>query len=60
MMWMFWNFYLLSFAFRPLRVLRTLAKAVVTGTEGTRYAKWFVDRVHTRRRWRRLAESVTR
>jgi radical SAM superfamily enzyme YgiQ (UPF0313 family) len=60
MLWMFWNFYLLSFAFRPLRVLRTLVKAVVTGREETRYAKWFVDRLYTRRRWRRLAESATR
>jgi hypothetical protein len=60
MMWMFWNFYVLSFAYRPLRVLRTLAKAVVTGSEDTRYAKWFVDRFYTRRRWRKLAETAQR
>jgi radical SAM superfamily enzyme YgiQ (UPF0313 family) len=60
MMWMFWNFYVLSFAFRPLRVFRTLAKAVVTGTEDTRYAKWFVDRFYTRRRWRKLAGTPPR
>jgi hypothetical protein len=27
---------------------------VTTGREETRYAKWFVDRFHTRRRWRKL------
>jgi hypothetical protein len=60
MMWMFWNFYLPSFLFRPLRVIRTLVKAVTTGTEDTRYAKWFVDRFYTRRRWRKLAETAPR
>ena len=60
MMWMFWNFYLLSFMFRPLRVIRTLVKAVTTGTEDTRYAKWFVDRFYTRRRWRKLAGGTPR
>jgi radical SAM superfamily enzyme YgiQ (UPF0313 family) len=60
MMWMFWNFYLLSFMFRPLRVLRTLVKAATTGSEDTRYAKWFVDRFYTRRRWRKLAETAHR
>jgi radical SAM superfamily enzyme YgiQ (UPF0313 family) len=55
MMWMFWNFYALSFLFRPLRVARTLVKAVFTGSEDTRYAKWLVDRLYTRRRWRKLA-----
>ena len=30
------------------------------GTEDTRYAKWFVDRFHTRRRWRELAETAQR
>ena len=52
---MFVTFYVISFAVRPLRVLRALAKAVLTGTEETRYAKWFVDRFYTRRRWRKLA-----
>jgi radical SAM superfamily enzyme YgiQ (UPF0313 family) len=50
----------LSFLFRPLRVIRTLVKAVATVTEDTRYAKWFVDRFYTRRRWRKLAESAPR
>jgi hypothetical protein len=35
-------------------------KAVTTGTEDTRYAKRFVDRFYTRRRWRKLAETAQR
>ena len=59
MLWMFVNFYVISFAVRPLRTLRTLVKAALTGTEDTRYAKWFVDRVFTRRRWRKLADQAS-
>ena len=59
MLWMFVNFYVLSFALRPWRVISALARAIVTGTEETRYAKWFVDVVYTRRRWRKLAGGVT-
>jgi radical SAM superfamily enzyme YgiQ (UPF0313 family) len=59
MLWMFVNFYVISFAVRPWRMLRTLVKAVATGTEDTRYAKWFVDRLFTRRRWRKLAGQVS-
>ena len=59
MLWMFVNFYAISFALRPLRMLRSLARAVLTGTEDTRYAKWFVDRFVTRRRWRKLANQVS-
>jgi radical SAM superfamily enzyme YgiQ (UPF0313 family) len=55
MLWMFVNFYALSFVCRPGRTLRALAKAVFRGTEETRYAKWFVDFFYTRRRWRKLA-----
>jgi anaerobic magnesium-protoporphyrin IX monomethyl ester cyclase len=60
MVWMFTNFYLISFALRPGRCVRTLAKAVLTGVEETRYAKWFSDRLFVRRRWRRLARATTR
>ena len=56
MLWMFVNFYAISFARRPLRALRALTRAVFGGVEETRYAKWFVDRFYTRRRWRRLAK----
>ena len=55
MLWFFVNFYVISFALRPWRVVRALARAVITGREETRYAKWFVDVFFTRRRWRRLA-----
>ncbi len=55
MLSMFASFYVLSFCLRPWRVVRALVRAVVTGTEETRYAKWFVDVVFTRRRWRKLA-----
>jgi radical SAM superfamily enzyme YgiQ (UPF0313 family) len=58
MLWMFVNFYVFSFAFRPLRVIRALGKAVFTGSEETRYAKWFVDRFRIRRRWRKLASGA--
>lgn len=60
MLWMFANFYVISFALRPWRVVRALLRAVVTGREETRYAKWFVDVLFTRRRWRRLAGGAAR
>ncbi len=60
MIWMFVNFYVISFALRPFRVMRTLAKATFVGVEEARYAKWFVDRFFVRRRWRRLASASTR
>jgi radical SAM superfamily enzyme YgiQ (UPF0313 family) len=60
MVWMFVNFYVISFALRPLRVVRALAKAVFSGREETRYAKWFRDRFYTRRRWRKLAGAAAR
>jgi radical SAM superfamily enzyme YgiQ (UPF0313 family) len=60
MLWMFVNFYVISFTLRPWRVVRALARAVVTGREETRYAKWFVDVLFTRRRWRRLAGGAAR
>jgi radical SAM superfamily enzyme YgiQ (UPF0313 family) len=59
MLWMFANFYVISFACRPGRTLRALARAVFVGAEETRYAKWFVDRFYTRRRWRQLAGKAT-
>jgi radical SAM superfamily enzyme YgiQ (UPF0313 family) len=60
MLWMFVNFYVISFALRPWRVVRALARALLTGREETRYAKWFVDVLFTRRRWRRLAGGAVR
>lgn len=60
MVWFFVNFYVISFALRPWRVVRALGRAVFTGVEETRYAKWFVDVLFTRRRWRRLAGGAAR
>lgn len=57
MIWIFTNFYVISFAVRPFRVVRVLLKAVTTGMEETRYAKWFVDRFFIRRKWRRLNQK---
>jgi anaerobic magnesium-protoporphyrin IX monomethyl ester cyclase len=57
MIWFFVNFYMISFACRPLRTARILVKAVVTGTEETRFAKWLNDMLFVRRQWRRLARQ---
>ena len=57
MLWFFVNFYLISFACRPLRTARILLKALITGTEETRFAKWMNDILFVRRRWRRLARA---
>jgi len=57
MVWMFVNFYLISFARRPWRALRTITRAIFAGIEETRYAKWFVDRYYIRRRWRRTVRE---
>ena len=39
---------------------RTLLRAIFTGTEDSRYAKWFVDIFYTRRRWRKIAGEAAR
>lgn len=57
---MYVTFFLLSFLCRPLRPLRIIAKAILTGREESRYAKWIIDRLFTRRRWRRLASGTAR
>lgn len=54
---MFCNFYLLSFARRPLRTAIILGRALFTGVEETRFAKWFRDRIVVRRRWRENLRS---
>jgi len=58
MLWMFTNFYVISFIRRPFRVMRVLWKAVTEKTEETRYAKWLVDALYTRRRWRILQQKT--
>ena len=55
MLWIFVNFYLISFTCRPVRTTRILLKAAATGVEETRFAKWFNDVTFVRRRWRKLA-----
>jgi hypothetical protein len=60
MLWMYLNFFVISFLCRPLRPLRIIAKAVFTGREESRYAKWVVDRLYTRRRWRKMASGAPR
>ena len=59
MLWMFVNFYVISFACRPVRTVLILIKAVMTGTEETRFAKWLNDILFVRRRWRTLARRVS-
>ena len=58
MIWMYLNFYIISFLCWPLRTLAVLSKAVFAGKEETRYAKWFIDRIHVRRKWRKLARDA--
>ena len=59
MLWMFTNFYVISFLCRPVRVARVLWKAVRRDAEETRYAKWFVDVLYTRRHWRKLQQRTS-
>ncbi len=54
---LFTNFYVLSFLRHPLRTAINLVRVVLTGTEETRYAKWFSDMFKTRRKWRRAARQ---
>lgn len=58
MIWIFVNFYVLSFVRRPWITLRTLVRVLTSGVEETRYAKWFRDVFRTRRKWRQ-ATRVT-
>jgi len=58
MLWMFLNFYVISFTRRPFRTIRIVITAVATGTEETRFAKWLNDVLFVRQRWRKLARGV--
>ncbi len=60
MIWVYLNFYILSFLFRPQRVARVMFIAITKGREETRYAKWFIDRFVTRKHWRDLDLTATR
>jgi radical SAM superfamily enzyme YgiQ (UPF0313 family) len=58
MLLMFFNFYIISFLLRPFRVIRVLWRAITTGVEETKYAKWFIYQFYSRRKWRQsLATS---
>ena len=58
MLWMFVNFYVISFLWHPARTFRILMRAIFTGAEEARYAKWFIDRISTRRQWRKVARRA--
>ena len=53
MIWMYVNFYVISFATKPLRTLKILLEAVTEKREETRYAKWLVDQFFVRRHWKK-------
>ena len=50
MLWMFLNFYSISLLRRPWRLFEAV-RAVATGREETRFAKWANDMLVVRRRW---------
>jgi anaerobic magnesium-protoporphyrin IX monomethyl ester cyclase len=58
MLWIFTNFYIISFICRPWRTARILFRAVFMGIEETRFAKWLNDMLFVRRRWRKLARAM--
>lgn len=58
MLWFYLNFYAISFVCRPVRTTRIIFKAIVTGTEETRFARWLNDILFVRRRWRHAAKAL--
>lgn len=53
MMWMYVNFYGISFLRRPLRVLSNLAQFIGRGVENTRYMRLFGELFVRRKKWRK-------
>lgn len=53
MVWMFVNFYVISFALRPWRLVRNFWTYLTTGTESTRYMRFFTDVIFTRSKWQK-------
>jgi radical SAM superfamily enzyme YgiQ (UPF0313 family) len=51
MMYLFLSFYILSGITHPLRTLRIILKALFTGYEETRYAKFINEKIYTRTKW---------
>lgn len=58
MLWMFVNFYAISLARRPWRLVQALS-GVFTGREETRLAKWFNDMFVVRLRWQRQFRKLS-
>ncbi len=48
---MFLSFYILSVLAHPIRTLVICVKAVLTGYEETRYAKFLNEKLYTRTKW---------
>jgi radical SAM superfamily enzyme YgiQ (UPF0313 family) len=51
MLWMYLNFYALSFAIRPWRVVRNFWQYFRTGVENARYMRFFTEVSYLRRKW---------
>lgn len=60
MLWMYINFYLISFLRRPWRVIENFMTLLTRGVENTRYMRLVSEVLFRRRRWRHLAESSTK
>jgi hypothetical protein len=55
MLWLYVNFYVLSFVRRPVRLLKNLWEFLARGVENTRYMRLLKDLVVKRRYWRKVA-----
>jgi radical SAM superfamily enzyme YgiQ (UPF0313 family) len=51
MLWMYLNFYVLSFAIRPWRVVRNFWQYFRDGVENARYMRFFTEIAYLRRTW---------
>ena len=59
MIWMFVNFYVISFALRPWRLISNLWSYMTEGVEKTRYVRFLTDVVVTRAKWRKQRVHAT-
>ena len=57
MLWMYINFYIISFLRRPWRVIENFLTFFTRGIENTRYMRLVSELLIRRRKWRRLAQS---
>lgn len=58
MLWMFLNFYIISFVTHPFRTAKAVFDALFFKKESTRYAKWIVDYFYTKRKWRQATSPA--